>query len=103
MASSGAAPLFANSRTVESASVGTRFSRVRAPELERQPRGAPCQRLHGAYIQDDPTSAKIVDAACERGQSCVIRARVERRDSPNGMPQSYTVLKVYSARKEPRT
>jgi hypothetical protein len=33
----------------------------------------------------------------------VVRARVVPRDTPNGMPQTYNVLKVYSARKESRT
>jgi hypothetical protein len=41
-----------------------------------------------------------VAAACQPGQSCTVRAKVARRDTPNGMPQTYNVVQVYSAQAE---
>jgi hypothetical protein len=52
------------------------------------------------YLRGNPEASAIIDAACKDKSSCVVRARVVRRDTPNGMPQTYNVLKVYSARKE---
>jgi hypothetical protein len=48
------------------------------------------------YITD-PSALEAVNAACHPEQSCIVRARVVRRDTPTGMPQAYTVLRVYSA------
>lgn len=59
--------------------------------------GSPEGRL--CYIRD-PAAVETINAACQDKQPCIIRARVTRRDTPNGMPQTYNVLKVYSARKE---
>jgi hypothetical protein len=59
--------------------------------------GEPETRL--CYLRGNPEASAIADAACKNGESCVVRARVERRDTPNGMPQTYNVLKVYSARR----
>ena len=59
--------------------------------------GSPEKRL--CYLPNGDTEAStIVDAACKSGESCVVRAKVARRDTPNGMPQTYNILKVYSAR-----
>jgi hypothetical protein len=51
------------------------------------------------YIQD-PAAVETVIATCQDKQPCRIRARVVKRDTPNGMPQTYNVLKVYSAIKD---
>ena len=51
------------------------------------------------YIRD-PAAIEIINAACKDKTPCQIRARVVRRDTPNGMPQTYNVLKVYSATKD---
>jgi hypothetical protein len=63
--------------------------------------GTPETRL--CYLRGNPEASAIIDPACKIGESCVVRARVVPRDTPNGMPQTYNVLKVYSARKESRT
>jgi hypothetical protein len=55
------------------------------------PERAPC------YLEGNPEASELVDAACKDKPSCIVRARVVRRDTPNGMPQTYNVLKVYSA------
>jgi hypothetical protein len=47
-----------------------------------------------------PEASEIVDAACEMKQPCIIRARVERRDTPNGMPQTFNILRIYSVKKD---
>jgi hypothetical protein len=51
------------------------------------------------YIQD-PVAVETVIATCQDKQPCRIRARVVKRDTPNGMPQTYNVLKIYSATKD---
>jgi hypothetical protein len=40
----------------------------------------------------------IINAACQTDLPCVIRAHVDLRDSPNGMPPTWNVTQVYSAR-----
>jgi hypothetical protein len=56
--------------------------------------GSPEGRL--CYIRE-PAAVEAINAACQDKQPCVIRARVVKRDTPNGMPQTYNVMKVYSA------
>jgi hypothetical protein len=56
--------------------------------------GSPEGRL--CYIRE-PAAVAAIDAVCQDKQPCRIRARVTRRDTPNGMPQTYNVMKVYSA------
>jgi hypothetical protein len=51
------------------------------------------------YITD-PAAVEAVNAACQSEQPCIVFAHVARRDTPTGMPQSFTVLKVYSARND---
>jgi hypothetical protein len=51
----------------------------------------------GKPVTVDPTMSETISAACQREQPCIVRARVVRRDTPNGMPQSYTIIRVYSA------
>jgi hypothetical protein len=58
--------------------------------------GSPEGRL--CYIRD-PAAVEAINAVCQDKQPCHIRARVIRRDTPNGMPQTYNVVKVYSATK----
>jgi hypothetical protein len=50
------------------------------------------------YLRGNPEASELVDAACKDKPSCIVRARVVPRDTPNGMPQTYNVLKVYSAK-----
>jgi hypothetical protein len=52
------------------------------------------------YIQANPIALDIVNASCKIEQPCVVRARVIPRATPHGMPPSFTILKVYSARKK---
>ena len=51
-------------------------------------------------IQNNPKAIETVEAACRPEHPCVVRARVVPRDTPNVMPQSYTVLEVYSAQEK---
>ena len=61
--------------------------------------GTPTRHTIGVcFINGNEDAAKIVDAACEEDKPCIVRARVAKRDTPNGIPQTYNVLKVYSAR-----
>ena len=53
----------------------------------------------GVCFTNDEASAAIIDAACEVGKPCVLRVRAAKRDTPHGVPQTYNVLKVYSARR----
>ena len=60
-----------------------------------------CNRPHrdvGRCYAGDAASAAIIDAACEKDKPCVVRARLVPRDTPNGIPRNFNVVKVYSAR-----
>ena len=46
----------------------------------------------------DAALLERVNASCQSGMPCVVRARVTFRDTPTLMPQTYNVVKVYSAR-----
>ena len=51
------------------------------------------------YLRNnDSAASEIIKAACATDTPCVVRVRAVRRVTPNGMPRSFTVLKVYSAR-----
>jgi hypothetical protein len=65
-------------------------------DLDMRTIGTPETKL--CYLRGNPEASAIVDAACQTEKSCVVRARVTFRDTPNGMPQTYNVVKVYSAR-----
>jgi hypothetical protein len=59
--------------------------------------GTPDLRLIGAcYVQGNREALEAVNAACKDDQSCIFRAKVTRRDTPHGMPQSYNVIRIYS-------
>jgi len=66
--------------------------------------GTPSRRTVGrCFIESrNEEAAKIVDAACEENAPCVLRVRAALRDTPHGIPQTYNVLKLYSARRETR-
>ena len=61
--------------------------------------GETYHRVGYCHINHDPAASKIVLGACKYYKPCVMRARVAPAGEPSkGVPQNYTVLKVYSAR-----
>jgi hypothetical protein len=48
----------------------------------------------------DPALLELVNASCQEGITCVVRAHVVPRDTPNGMPPAWTVKRIYSIRTE---
>jgi hypothetical protein len=65
-------------------------------DLDVRTIGTPETKL--CYLRGNPEASAIVDAACQTEMSCVVRARVALRDTPTLMPQTYNVVKVYTAR-----
>jgi hypothetical protein len=62
--------------------------------------GETYHRVGYCNIDHDPAASKIVLSACEYYKPCVMRARVGPTGAASeGVPQNYTVRKVYSARR----
>ena len=64
--------------------------------------GSGIYNIGTCYIHNDMFSYNDVVRWCEDEKPCVVRARVVPRGTPSGMPQSYTIVKVYSARRPRR-
>src|SRR5262245_65429921 len=50
------------------------------------------------YLRRNPQAEQMLDSACQTEMPCIVRVRAVPRDTPNGMPQTWNVVRVYSAR-----